>query len=137
VLISPVDQLLLLAEGRSADDDRAFALAMLLAHDVASDLIAQRGQKVTWGLKYLEETRAEALAAIREFPGIDAYDGKAVLACQQKVRDYLRVAGFIDRTLRETVQAVTEPEDGEPSDEMGLGAYHSENSDAGNGDADA
>lgn len=114
-----IDHLIILAEAAELADNEQFTRMMLASQSLAQDFDARLGERVSWGFKYLQDTRDEALAAIRDFPSLDPHDSGAVLACQLKVRDYVRVAQFVDRLLRETAQVVTGPDadDADDSDD--------------------
>lgn len=117
--VSGIDRLIILADAAKDNDDQAFAEAMLAAAGLVVDLEAKLGDRITWGFKYLLDAKVEAIAAIRQFPELDPHDHAAVLACQLKVRDYTRVAGFVDRLLRGASSGTTEPEGDDPSDGEG------------------
>lgn len=120
--LSGIDRLILLADEAQRHDDDDFAGQMLAAHTLVTDMLAKKGDRISWGVRYLEETRRDALDAVRRFADVDATNVGAVLECQRAVRDYMRVAGFIDRLLRETASAVTGPEDDDPRDGVGNNA---------------
>lgn len=117
-LLSGIDMLIAFADqNREAFEDDAVD-ALLAARSLAVDLNAKKGDRASWGVRYYDEVRAKAIAAFAEFADVDPTDSKAVIACQQKVRDYIRVAEFISRLLREASTEVDEPS-GDEGDGVG------------------